>query len=85
MQRTANPRTAVRFRFRPPASEQNPDLRDRLDGRGLWQSRFKRSALPDGAKTSSGGSFPRGDWREPSDATATVWLEELEAGVPDAE
>jgi hypothetical protein len=24
-------------------------------------------------------------WRAPSDATATVWLEELEAAVPDKE
>ncbi len=49
-------------------------------------SQFKRSALPNGPKISSGGSLsPRGDWRAPSDATATVWLEELEAGVPDSE
>jgi NAD+ synthase (glutamine-hydrolysing) len=49
-------------------------------------SQFKRSALPNGPKISSGGSLsPRGDWRAPSDASATVWLEELEAGVPDTE
>ena len=49
-------------------------------------SQFKRSALPNGPKISSGGSLsPRGDWRAPSDATARVWLEELEAGVPDSE
>jgi NAD+ synthase (glutamine-hydrolysing) len=48
------------------------------------QSQFKRSALPNGPKISSGGSLsPRGDWRAPSDATAAAWLEELEAGVPD--
>jgi NAD+ synthase (glutamine-hydrolysing) len=48
-------------------------------------SQFKRSALPNGPKISSGGSLsPRGDWRAPSDATAKVWLEELEAGVPDS-
>jgi NAD+ synthase (glutamine-hydrolysing) len=47
-------------------------------------SQFKRSALPNGPKISSGGSLsPRGDWRAPSDATAKVWLAELEAGVPD--
>jgi len=28
---------------------------------------------------------PRGDWRAPSDASANVWLDELEAGVPDRE
>jgi NAD+ synthase (glutamine-hydrolysing) len=47
-------------------------------------SQFKRSALPNGPKISSGGSLsPRGDWRAPSDASAKVWLEELEQGVPD--
>jgi NAD+ synthase (glutamine-hydrolysing) len=50
------------------------------------QSQFKRSALPNGPKISSGGSLsPRGDWRAPSDAHAAVWLDELERGVPDAE
>jgi len=49
-------------------------------------SQFKRSALPNGPKISSGGSLsPRGDWRAPSDATAKVWLEQLEACVPDGE
>ncbi len=49
-------------------------------------SQFKRSALPNGPKISSGGSLsPRGDWRAPSDASAAVWLEELETGVPDEE
>ncbi len=49
-------------------------------------SQFKRSALPNGPKISSGGSLsPRGDWRAPSDATAKVWLAELEAAVPDEE
>jgi len=49
-------------------------------------SQFKRSALPNGPKISSGGSLsPRGDWRAPSDANAKVWLEELEAGVPGSE
>ncbi|MDQ1429412.1 MAG: hypothetical protein QOF40_14 [Actinomycetota bacterium] len=42
-------------------------------------SQFKRSALPDGPKVGSGGSLsPRGDWRAPSDATARVWLDELD-------
>ncbi|WP_174842858.1 NAD(+) synthase [Candidatus Oscillochloris fontis] len=41
-------------------------------------SQFKRSAVPNGPKVGSGGSLsPRGDWRAPSDASATVWLEEL--------
>jgi NAD+ synthase (glutamine-hydrolysing) len=46
-------------------------------------SQFKRSAMPNGPKVMSGGNLsPRGDWRAPSDGTATVWLEELEANVP---
>ena len=48
-------------------------------------SQFKRSALPNGPKVVTGGSLsPRGDWRAPSDATARVWLDELEANVPEA-
>ena len=46
-------------------------------------SQFKRSAMPNGPKVISGGALsPRGDWRAPSDGTARVWLDELEAGVP---
>lgn len=42
-------------------------------------SQFKRSALPNGPKVSSGGSLsPRGDWRAPSDGNARVWLADLE-------
>lgn len=41
-------------------------------------SQFKRSALPNGPKVSSGGSLsPRGDWRAPSDASAEAWLADL--------
>ena len=47
------------------------------------RSQFKRSAMPNGPKVVSGGSLsPRGDWRAPSDGNARVWLEELEANVP---
>ncbi|MGE0258802.1 MAG: NAD(+) synthase [Alphaproteobacteria bacterium] len=49
-------------------------------------SQFKRSALPNGPKISSGGSLsPRGDWRAPSDSHAALWLDELERNVPDTE
>jgi NAD+ synthase (glutamine-hydrolysing) len=42
-------------------------------------SQFKRSAMPNGPKVSSGGSLsPRGDWRAPSDSTAVAWLEDLD-------
>ena len=47
-------------------------------------SQFKRSAMPNGPKVIAGGALsPRGDWRAPSDGVAKVWLDELEANVPD--
>ena len=50
----------------------------------FFANQFKRSALPNGPKISSGGALsPRGDWRMPSDATADAWLAELHAGTPD--
>ena len=50
----------------------------------FFASQFKRSALPNGPKVSAGGTMsPRGDWRMPSDASATAWLAELE-NVPKA-
>jgi NAD+ synthase (glutamine-hydrolysing) len=49
----------------------------------FFANQFKRSALPNGPKVVRGGSLsPRGDWRMPSDASARVWLAELEAHVP---
>jgi NAD+ synthase (glutamine-hydrolysing) len=46
-------------------------------------SQFKRSAMPNGPKVSAGGSLsPRGDWRAPSDASARIWLEEIEREIP---
>jgi NAD+ synthase (glutamine-hydrolysing) len=50
----------------------------------FFANQFKRSAVPNGPKISSGGALsPRGDWRMPSDVTADAWLAELRAGVPD--
>ncbi|HET9422109.1 MAG TPA: NAD(+) synthase [Nocardioides sp.] len=50
----------------------------------FFASQFKRSALPNGPKVSSGGTMsPRGDWRMPSDAKGAAWLAEIEAHVPD--
>ena len=50
----------------------------------FFTSQFKRTAMPNGPKISSGGSLsPRGDWRAPSDAGPGVWLEELDRNVPD--
>jgi len=47
-------------------------------------SQFKRSAMPNGPKVTTGGSLsPRGDWRAPSDGNARLWLEELRRNVPE--
>ncbi len=46
--------------------------------RRFFSQQFKRSALPDGPKIGSVALSPRGDWRMPSDASAAVWLRELE-------
>jgi NAD+ synthase (glutamine-hydrolysing) len=52
--------------------------------RRFFTNQFKRSALPNGPKISSGGSLsPRGDWRAPSDGSPDVWLEEMKA-IPEA-
>jgi NAD+ synthase (glutamine-hydrolysing) len=51
--------------------------------RRFFNNQFKRSALPNGPKISSGGSLsPRGDWRAPSDGSPEVWLAELDKVVP---
>jgi len=50
----------------------------------FFNNQFKRSALPNGPKISSGGSLsPRGDWRAPSDGSPDVWLAELAEHVPE--
>jgi NAD+ synthase (glutamine-hydrolysing) len=56
---------------------------DKFCARFFGFSQFKRSALPNGPKVSSAGALsPRGDWRAPSDAVATVWREELRESLP---
>ncbi|MEG1916414.1 MAG: NAD(+) synthase [Muribaculaceae bacterium] len=46
--------------------------------RRFFTQQFKRSCLPDGPKVGSIGLSPRGDWRMPSDASATLWLTECD-------
>lgn len=46
--------------------------------RRFFQQQFKRSCLPDGPKVGSVCLSPRGDWRMPSDACATLWLNEID-------
>ena len=46
--------------------------------RRFFQQQFKRSCLPDGPKVGSVTLSPRGDFRMPSDASARLWLDEIE-------
>ena len=47
--------------------------------RRFFAQQFKRSCLPDGPKVGTVTLSPRGDWRMPSDASANMWLKELES------
>jgi len=44
----------------------------------FFTQQFKRSCLPDGPKVGTVSLSPRGDWRMPSDASAALWLREVE-------
>ena len=46
--------------------------------RRFFSQQFKRSCLPDGPKVGSVALSPRGDWRMPSDASARIWMQDLE-------
>lgn len=46
--------------------------------RRFFNQQFKRSCMPDGIKVGSVTLSPRGDWRMPSDASAALWLAELD-------
>ncbi len=45
----------------------------------FFRQQFKRSCLPDGPKVGSVALSPRGDLRMPSDASAALWLSQLES------
>lgn len=64
-----------------------PTIRKWLEAflfRFFTTSQFKRSAVPNGPKVTSGGSLsPRGDWRAPSDGNAKIWIDELKLNVPE--
>ena len=47
--------------------------------RRFFSQQFKRSCLPDGPKVGSVAVSPRGDLRMPSDASASLWLKELDS------
>jgi NAD+ synthase (glutamine-hydrolysing) len=46
--------------------------------RRFFSQQFKRSCIPDGPKVGTIALSPRGDWRMPSDAAVSLWLEKLE-------
>ncbi len=45
----------------------------------FFSQQFKRNCVPDGPKIGSVSLSPRGDWRMPSDACASLWLSEIES------
>ncbi len=47
--------------------------------RRFFSQQFKRSCLPDGPKVGTVAVSPRGDLRMPSDASAALWLEEIDS------
>ncbi|MGN0513461.1 MAG: NAD(+) synthase [Lachnospiraceae bacterium] len=47
--------------------------------RRFFAQQFKRSCLPDGPKVGSVAVSPRGDLRMPSDASAALWMKEVES------
>lgn len=44
----------------------------------FFSHQFKRSCLPDGPKVGSVSLSPRGDWRMPSDADSTIWINAID-------
>lgn len=47
----------------------------------FFSQQFKRSCLPEGPKTGALCLSPRGDWRMPSDAVKTLWIDDLNVAV----
>lgn len=47
--------------------------------RRFFSQQFKRSCMPDGPKVGSVALSPRGDLRMPSDASAALWLSQVDA------
>lgn len=43
----------------------------------FFSQQFKRSCLPDGPKVGSVSLSPRSDWRMPSDASVSMWIDKL--------
>ena len=45
----------------------------------FFSQQFKRSCVPDGPKVGTVSLSPRGDWRMPSDASAALWLDQIDS------
>jgi len=66
----------------------DPDLRVktlRTFLRRFFSQQFKRTAVPGGPKVGSVSLSPRGDWRMPDDATAALWLKNLNEALASTE
>ncbi len=44
----------------------------------FFSQQYKRSCMPDGPKVGTVSLSPRGDWRMPSDADVSIWIQEIE-------
>lgn len=64
------------FGAKYPAAEIKKWLRVFVDR--FFKNQWKRSVMPDGPKVGSVSLSPRGDWRMPSDAEASLWLRNLD-------
>ncbi|MGN0818121.1 MAG: NAD(+) synthase, partial [Candidatus Coproplasma sp.] len=63
--------------FKEDFSEETIDKWLKNFYRRFFAQQFKRSCIPDGVKVGSVSLSPRGDWRMPSDAQASLWLNDL--------
>ncbi|MDP2342073.1 MAG: NAD(+) synthase [Deltaproteobacteria bacterium] len=50
----------------------------------FFSNQFKRSCTADAPKVGMVALSPRGDWRMPSDAVVTAWVEQVDAWQPEA-
>ncbi len=64
--------------FREDYTEETVKKWLKLFYRRFFTQQFKRNCMPDGVKVGSVCLSPRGDWRMPSDASARIWLDEVE-------
>lgn len=68
-------RTLAQIAFAGEYSEELIGKTLRTFFRRFFAQQFKRSCIPDGPKVGTIALSPRGDWRMPSDASSSVWLQ----------